>query len=393
MKRVFILALHEVKLYFQDKADLAFGILLPVVMFGLMYFGFSSDTVFNGTAAVVNNDENGAYAADLLDRLEKNAAVTVKLYSEEDAVRLLERSDLTMVIFIPEEFSDKCAAGQPAELVIRQRGNGSQEGQIVAGIVNGIISDINLELQALDVVSSNLGETGIDRAVIETTVQKYVGIENSSPSVAVTERSVGSRPDMVFQFLPGVVNMFVLFSISMSARVIIEEKKRGTLERLLTTRLSISEMFAGKTISFIARGFIQTLILLLLAWAVFGMFTPASFAEVLVIALVFAASATSIGMVIATIARTGDGATWIAVFFTMAMVMLGGSFFEVSEGSILYSLGRFSLVTYANDAFRAVIAEGTPITELGLELGIMAAVFVVGMVLSRIMFRIVPGGK
>jgi ABC-type multidrug transport system permease subunit len=115
--------------------------------------------------------------------------------------------------------------------------------------------------------------------------------------------------------------------------------------------------------------------------------------ECLAVALVFAAAASSLGLVIATIARSEDGATWVAVFFTMAMVMLGGTFFEIPEGSVLYTLSRFSIITYANDAFRTIIAEGGSITTLGMELGILAGVFVAGFILSRYLFRILPGGR
>jgi hypothetical protein len=77
----------------------------------------------------------------------------------------------------------------------------------------------------------------------------------------------------------------------------------------------------------------------------------------------------------------------------MAMVMLGGTFFEIGEGSVLYTLSRFSIITYANDAFRTIITEGGSITENGLELGILAGVFVIGFILSRYLFRILPGGR
>ena len=126
---------------------------------------------------------------------------------------------------------------------------------------------------------------------------------------------------------------------------------------------------------------------------VFQLFTPLSFIEALVIALVFAAAASALGLVIASIAHTEDQAVWIAVVFTMVMVMLGGTFFEISEGSVLYTISRASINTYANDAFRAIIAQGGSLADVGLELGVLAGVIVVGLGLSRILFRVIPGGR
>jgi ABC-type multidrug transport system permease subunit len=75
------------------------------------------------------------------------------------------------------------------------------------------------------------------------------------------------------------------------------------------------------------------------------------------------------------------------------MVMLGGTFFEITPGSVFYTLSKFSINTYANDAFRTLIAEGGSLADLGLELGVLAGVAVVGMGLSRIFFKVMPGGK
>ncbi|MBA7678765.1 hypothetical protein ES703_87043 [subsurface metagenome] len=157
--------------------------------------------------------------------------------------------------------------------------------------------------------------------------------------------------------------------------------------------MSVGQLFAGKFLASVSRGFVQTLILLILAYIVFQLFTPLSFIECLVIALIFAAAASALGMVIAAVARSEDGATWIAVFFTMTMVMLGGTFFEIGEGSVLYTISQFSINTYANSAFNTVIAEGGSLANLGMELGVLAGVAVVGLGLSRILFKVMPGGK
>ena len=211
--------------------------------------------------------------------------------------------------------------------------------------------------------------------------------------MGIREETVGASPDPVKQFLPGIITMFVLFAITLTASALVEERRKGTLERLLTTRLSAGQLFVGKFLANTSRGFVQTLILLALAYIVFQLFTPLSFVECLVIALIFAAAAGALGLVIASAARTQDQATWIAVFFTMVMVMLGGTFFEIPEGSVLYTISRFSINTYANDAFKTIIAQGGSLADVGLELGILAGVIVVGLVLSRILFRVMPGGR
>jgi ABC-2 type transport system permease protein len=256
-----------------------------------------------------------------------------------------------------------------------------------------VAEQMNQEFQVYSELNSALAEYDIPRERINIVTQNYLDQERASPVIGVNEQTVGSSPDPVNLFLHGVVTMFVLFAITLSARAIVEERRKGTLERLLTTRLSVGQLFVGKFLANVSRGFVQTLILLILAYIVFQIFTPLTFIECLVIALIFAAAASALGMVIAAVARSEDGATWIAVFFTMVMVMLGGTFFEIGEGSALYTISQFSINTYANSAFKTIISEGGSLANLGLELGVMAGVAVVGLVLSRILFKVMPGGK
>jgi ABC-2 type transport system permease protein len=393
MNRAFILALKEVRTYLRDRADLAFSLLLPIALFALMYGAFGGDTLFHGTAHIVNEDEGGTYSTMLLEQLEAVDGVDVELLSAENADQKLDNSNLLMVIFIPEDFSEKLARGEPTELLFKQRGNGGDEGQIVASIVRGVAERMNLQFQVYNEVNRALAGIAIPQEDINIAIEQYLYQERQDPTVVVNEQTVGTAPNPIQMFLPGILTMFVLFALTLSARTIVEERKKGTLERLLTTRLTVGQLFLGKFLSSISRGFVQTLILLALAYIVFQIFTPLTFIESLVIVLIFAAAASALGMVIAAIARSEDGATWIAVFFTMVMVMLGGTFFEISEGSFLYTLSHFSINTYVNNALNTVISQEGSLANLGMDLGILAAVAVVGLILSRILFKVMPGGK
>jgi len=392
MKRALFITLNEIRLYLQDKGDLAFGLLLPVVTFALMYGAFGGHTLFEATARIVNEDR-GAYSTQLIEQLDAVEGIDIEILTAADADARLERSDLLLVLYIPAGFSDELVSGGKAELIFKQRGNGGQEGQILASIIRGVAGEMNQEFQVHNQVKSNLGGTGIPEDRIDISVQKYLEEERQQPVVGVVEEVVGGSPDFINLYLPGIVTMYVLFALTINARAIVEERKRGTLERLLTTRLSVGELFFGKFMASVTRGFVQTLILLCLSYAVFQLFTPLSFLAALVICLIFAAAASALGMIIASIARSEDGAVWIAVVFTMIMVMLGGTFFQVSEGSILETIGKFSISTYANDALRTVVAEGGSLGDTVWKLVVLAGICVVGLGISRLIFKVIPGGK
>ncbi len=125
MKSLFI-ALKEIRTYLQDKGDLAFSLLLPIVVFALMYGAFGGQSTFHGTAYIVNEDQGGTYSTLLLDRLGKLKNIDVNMLSPSDADTRLERSDLLLALYIPADFSAKLASDHPAELIFKQRCNGGQ---------------------------------------------------------------------------------------------------------------------------------------------------------------------------------------------------------------------------------------------------------------------------
>ncbi len=392
MKRALLITLNEVRLYLQDKSDLAFGLLLPILTFALMYGAFGGQTLFKATASIVDEDR-GVYSQQLIEGLDSIDGISIDLISAEEADKKLERSDLLMVLFIPEGFSATLESGGRTELVFKQRGNGGQEGQILASMTQGVAGQINQQFEATNRVKNLLEGRGIPEDGIEVTVQDLLTRERQQPSLGIEEELIGGSPDFINQYLPGIITMYVLFSLALSAQTIVEERRRGTLERLLTTRLNAGELFFGKFLSTISRGFIQTLILLALSYAVFQMFTPLSFLASLVISLIFAASAAALGMIIASVARTVAAANWIGVVVTMFMVMIGGTFFPIDEASVLGTMSKISLNTYANEAYREVISRGGSLGEVWQPLVVLAGVAVAGLIISRMIFKAVPGSK
>jgi ABC-2 type transport system permease protein len=392
MKKAFFVTLNEVKLFLQDKGDLAFSLLLPVLTFALMYGAFGGDTLFKATANIVNEDK-GIYSQQLIQQVDNVDGITVKLVSAEDANSDLERSDLLFALFIPSDFSDTLAAGGQAELVFKQRGNGGTEGQIMASIIRSVAEGINQEFQVREQVKTALAGQNIPESAIGLTVQNVLEQERQQPTVAVVEEITGGSSNFVPQYLPGIITMYVLFSLSLMATTIVEERRRGTLERLLTTRLSASQLFFGKYLAAISRGFIQTVVLMILGWAVFQIFTPLSFLACLVVSVIYGAAAAGLGMIIASISRTETAANLIAVVFTMFTVMTGSTFFQVSEGSVMDTVSKFSVNTYANKAYTAIISQGGSLGDTWSQLAVLAVVAVVGLLISRLIFRAVPGGK
>lgn len=391
MLRPLYIALIELKRYLADRGDLAFSIALPIVLFGLMYGVFQGETSFRGTAHVVDLD-GGPHAVELMARLGDQEGLTVKRYSPQEADDALERSAILTAVVIPAGFSAALETGQPAELTFKQRGSGGDEGQIVAAIVQGVAERLAGEVRVRRRVAAALDGSGVTPGEIDATMASLFARVRAEPPVSVDTTVVGGGNDEIDRLMPGIVVMFLLFAVTLGAQTLVEERRIGTLERLLTTRLSIDQLFLGKFLAGVSRATLQAAILISLAFAALGVGGFWAYIQMLFYSVLVAAAVSAIGLVIGALARTRDQAAWTAVFFTMFMTVFGGTFFDLAEGSIMEVVSRFTLNRYAIDGMERILDGGTGDFQ-GMDLVVLASVALLGLIAGRLAFRASQGGR
>ena len=398
MLRPVHIALLELKLFLNNRAELAFSIALPILLFALMYGALSSESDVFTPASVVDLD-GGVHARELVDRLDSLAAVEVEERTEADANGALDRSAILFAVVIPDGFSEALQAGEPAPLVFRQRGNGGDTGQIVAAIVRGIARDMATEARVRVRTQSALAGSGVSPDRVESEIGSQLASLRESPPIVVEVRRPGQEPDdessddLFSRLLPGLIVMFVMFSVTLAAQAMVEDRRTGTLERLMTTRLGVNQLFAGKLLSGVMRAMFQTVVMLSLAFIVFRPGGPLAYVELLAFALLAAAAFTGVSLVIGAVARNRNQAAWAAVFFTLLMVVFSGTFFQITEGTLMHSISRATINAYAIDAMQNILGKGEHLGQQWLEMAVMAGVAVVGLTVARLLFRITPEGR
>ena len=386
MLRPFVVAWVELKRFGADRGALAFSIALPIALFSLMYGVFGGGTSFSATASMVDLD-GGPVAAKLLDRISAVDGLTVEVLTEAEADSALDRSRILTAVVIPASFSGKLEAGDPASVLFKRRGSGGETGQIVSQIVQGAAQDIAAEFEVRELVRTQLNGKGIPEAQIEQSVRALMDAARTAPAVTVERRTVGEEEDPLDRLIPGVLTMFLMFAATMSAASIIVERRTGTLERLLTTRLSVNQLFVGKFLASVGRAMAQALILLSLAFAVLRVADAAAFAQVVVLSLLIAAAVSSLGLVVAGMARTQEQATWGSVFLTMTMTVFSGTFVSVGETGLLAFLSKLTLNKYAIDGIHGIISGNAGLAGQGPEAAILGGIAVIGFILARVAFR------
>ena len=387
MVRPFYLALLEVKRFLADRGDVATSIALPIALFSLMLGVFGGGASFNGTAHVADLD-NGAVSGELIERLSRVDGVSVKRYTGAELNDALDRSAVLSGFVIPAGFSANMESGAPSVITVRRRGSGGDEGQIIGSILQGVAQDLAAEYELRNAITALVSDTAPSDDITATAQALAAEAREAPPVGVVTESLAEEEADIFDRLLPGVVVMFLLFSVTIGAQTLIEDRRIGTLERLVTTRLSLEQLFIGKFLAGLSRGMLQVMVLMGLAFLVFRIAGPLVFLQSMVLAIVVAASASALGLTIATLARSQEQATWSSVFFTMFMTIFGGTFFPVPDAGVLGILSRFTLNKYAINAFEGILNGTSTLADQWFEIALLGGVTLVGLVIARTQFRI-----
>jgi ABC-2 type transport system permease protein len=397
--RPLLIAVFELRRYLADRGELAFGILLPIALFALMYGTFSGGTSFNGTAYVVDND-GGPVTAEILERLGDIDGLKVEVLAEREATAKLDRAAILMAVVFPAGFSEAVSArvtsdagdapdaGDIGTVLTRQRGQGGDAGQIATGIVRAVSVQVASEFAARSAVGDALAGDGIAPGRIDETVARLLAESRENPAVGVASRTVGDGErdsDFVNRLMPGILVMFLTFAVTLGSQSIVQDRRLGTLERLTTTRLTLGQLFIGKFLSGLFRAMFQTLVLMSLGFTVLQVAGASEYFQVVVFCLLIAGAVSAIGLAIGALATSRDQAIWAGVVITMFMTIFGGTFFATSGTMDVVS--RLTLNRYAIDALDAMISGGESLLDQGVEAAVMIGIAAVALAIARWGFR------
>ncbi|PKM79205.1 MAG: hypothetical protein CVU88_06975, partial [Firmicutes bacterium HGW-Firmicutes-13] len=98
--KILFLAFKELRILLADKRELALHIILPVLIVILVVSLFRGEPALYGEAYFIDND-GGSSAHHFFNRIEETKGLKVFVLNKDEAVKKLERSDITMATEIP----------------------------------------------------------------------------------------------------------------------------------------------------------------------------------------------------------------------------------------------------------------------------------------------------
>jgi ABC-2 type transport system permease protein len=121
--------------------------------------------------------------------------------------------------------------------------------------------------------------------------------------------------------------MFLLFTASGAGGALIEERESGTLDRLLSTRVTMPQLLAGKLAYLTSLGVVQLALMFGWGWLVFDLELAGRLAGIAAMAVPTALACSAFGLVLAAVCRTRKQLVAMSNLVILSISALGGSMF------------------------------------------------------------------
>jgi ABC-2 type transport system permease protein len=210
--------------------------------------------------------------------------------------------------------------------------------------------------------------------LVAVEIRDVLGEQKKNPTVAV--------------FAAGLGVMFLLFSAAGAGGALIEEVESGTLDRVLSTRVTMTQLLLGKMLYLSTVAVAQLTVMFAWGELFFGLELHRHVPGFLVMAVATALAASAFGLVLAALSRTRMQLVALSNLLILVMSALGGSMFPrylLSES--VQKVGLITLNAWAIDGFMKVFWRDEPLAALAPQVAFLLGAAVVLFSLARRLAR------
>jgi len=217
------------------------------------------------------------------------------------------------------------------------------------------------------------------------------GDSNRGMPVAVATRDVvgeNKNNPMVSFYAAAIGVMFLLFTASGASGALLDEAESGTLDRVLSSRVTMGNLLAGKLLYSMLLAFLQLVAMFLWAWLVFKVDFIPHIPGFVVMGISTAFAVGAFGMLLASICRTRAQLGPLSTLLILLMSSVGGSMFPryyMSEA--MQRAGLFTINAWAIDGFTKVFWRDEPISNLWPQVLVLLGIGVVFWAVARRLAR------
>jgi ABC-2 type transport system permease protein len=377
LRKLFFIALKDLRLIFRDPAGLVFMLLAPFALtigMGALTGRFSGFTQFGISqipVVIVNQDsgELGKVLEDVFASDEIKQLIAAQPQSDPTAARaLVDEGKLAAVIIVPEGFSESIMSGESGGEVVRIEFYENPTHPTSTGIVRSILESFLTQVEVGRVSGALIVNQLLSSGAIQLNQAAAIGAEvgrevvgNSSGSInliTTTAEGSGVKFDILAYLAPGMAMLFLMYTVSFGGRSLLVESRTGTMARMLISPTNPGFILGGKGLGIFLTAAAQLLILIGGTSLLFRL-SWGDWRGVALLILAAAFGASGWGILMASVLKTPGQVAITGSAVALLFGVLGGSFFDLSVmPEWVRKVGMITPNSWANDGFRILSMGG-----------------------------------
>jgi ABC-2 type transport system permease protein len=349
LRRLKALAVKEVLQIWRDPRSLMIALLLPFTQ--MLLFGYGINLDLKHIPICTFDREGSQQSQDLFKHFQASPyfAIVENVRTYQEMVAAIDRGGCSVGIVVPPDFSQRLNDTGTASAQAILDGTDDNTANIAWGYAAAVVGSYanDLQIAALD------RQGRILQQIQPLSVQSRVWFNED----------LVSRNFIV----PGLVAVILaLVGAQLTSLTIAREWERGTMELLVSTPVTSTEVMFGKLLPYLVLGWIDAAFCLAMAALWFAVpFRGTLFALFLTTTL-FLALVLSIGYLISVLIRSQVGASQIALVVTLLPAMLlSGYVFPIDQmPPAVQDLTYLMYARYYVTIIKALFLKGAGIAEL-----------------------------
>ena len=403
----------------RDRGALALSFILPVVFFSIfaVIFGGRRDSTPKVSVIVVDQDHS-RISQRLVKGLQSEGALTVKTrptpvkgaeqpeYTASSAEEAVKAGKAPVALVIPRGFGDNPisfgpAAGNRPTIQLLEDSSDMIAPQVITGLLQKVamtsMPDIMAEQGSRYFDQFAGGLTREQRERVDSSLRSLrheeesgaisAGSPGNGEMIAVTTRAVvgeNKNNPMVSFYAAAIGVMFLLFTASGAAGALLDEVESGTLDRVLSSRVTMTTLMLGKLTFNAFLAFLQLVVMFLWGWAVFKLDFWSHIPGFVVMGAFTAFAVSSFGLLLASICHTRAQLGALSTLVILIMSSIGGSMFPrflMSEA--MQKAGLFTINAWAIDGFTKIFWRDEPVSHLWPQVLVLTGIAIVLFAIAR----------
>jgi ABC-2 type transport system permease protein len=393
-----------------NRSELFLTFIVPIVFFSIFAVIFGSRDSSSSTPkikiAICNESDT------------KLASRSVELLSEQGSLRITnsQNKDKSWVLLKREEGADLVRRGMvSAAVVFSPDHEGVQpkievltdsfdqvSSQVLTAVVQRVVYLAQADLVAKEasqrgtvVRLSDVDEEGPNESTavapasfnnsISTNKPAVPSGQPSMPEILAVDLMGGQKTNPVIaMYAAGIAVMFLLFSATTASGSLLEELENSTLDRLLSSQLTMDQLLLGKWSFLTIVGILQMISMFSWGALVFKIDLARHWVGFAAMATVTAGASSSFALLLASLCKSRTQLGWVSTIVILSMSALGGSMvprYLMSE--TIQKAGLWTFNAWALEGFNKVFWRELSIDQIGTELVVLTASGAVFIVLAR----------